>query len=139
MANTFHLTVRTPESEIIAREVNSLKVTTEGGEIEIYPHHASLTGAISISKLFVRAENEEKEYLVKRGITFVSVENNRVQILCFSCQPIQDVEYKSAQEYLQIIEEKLKAGEDLNELQIKYLENEKIAMVRQLEMLKEEK
>ena len=135
MQNTFHLTVRTPESEIISEAVNSLKVMTEGGEIEIYPHHASLTGSIMFGKMQVRMPKEELDYVVQRGILFVSVEKNTVQILCFSCQLYKEIEYKSAKSYLEFIEEKLKEGVNLNDFQLKYLENEKIAMVQQVQML----
>lgn len=135
MANTLQLTVRTPEAGIIEQEVNSLKVMTEGGELEIFPQHASLTGSILFGKLDVRTEEGEKEYLVQRGVLFVSVESNSVQLLCYSCKEMQDIEYKTAKEYLDFIEEKLKAGEDLNEFQFQYLEKEKIAMVQQISVL----
>ena len=94
MANTLHLTVRTPEAEIIKKEVNSLKVMTEGGEIEIYPHHSSLTSTITFGKLSVRADEADHEYLVQRGLVFVSVEDNSTQLLCFSCKEVKDIEYK---------------------------------------------
>jgi ATP synthase F1 epsilon subunit len=135
MANTLKLSVRTPESEIIDQEVNSLKIMTEGGEIEIYPNHASLTGKITFGKLDIRTDEKEYEYLVKSGILFVSVENNAVQILCFSCQEVQDIEYKTAKEYLDFIDERLKSGDSLNEYQMKYLEGEKIAMVKQVALV----
>ena len=132
MSNTLHLTIRTPEAEILDKEVSSLKVNTEGGEIEVYPHHASLTGSILFGKLEVRTDHTEVEYLVRRGILFVSVENNRVQILCYSCKEMKDVEYKTAREYLEFITDKLRSGHDLNEFQIRYLESEKIAMVQKI-------
>jgi len=135
MANTFHLTVRTPEAEIIKKEVNSLKVMTEGGELEVYPHHSSLTGAIAFGKLNVRTDEAENEYLVQRGLVFVSVEDNSTQLLCFSCKEMKDIEYKTAKEYLDFIEQKLAEGENLNDFQLKYLEDEKIAMVQQMAML----
>jgi len=138
MKKTLHLTVRTPEAEIVSKEVNSIKVNTEGGEIEIYPHHASLTGSIIFGKLEVRAEKDEQEYVIQQGIIFVSVENNTVQILCLSCKEFQDIEFKTAKKYLEFVEEKLQEGADLNDYQIKYLENEKIAMVKQIEMIDKE-
>ena len=75
MANTFYLTVRTPEAEVVSQEVNSIKVVTEGGVIEIYPKHASLTGSIIFSRLDIRTDKEDIDYLIQRGIIFVSVEN----------------------------------------------------------------
>lgn len=135
MTKTFHLSVRTLETEAISREVNSIKVGTEKGPMVVLPRHASLTGSVPFSRLFVRDATSEKEYLVRNGIIFVSLENNSTQILCYSCQEVKDMEYKSAREYLDFIEAKLQAGENLNDYQLKYLANEKIAMVQQIKVM----
>lgn len=137
MSNTFHLSVRTPENEIISKEVSSIKVSTENGPMVVYPKHSSLSGTIEFSRLFVRTDAGETEYLVKNGVVFISVQENSTRIMCFSCQETKDIEFKTAAEYLQYVEEQLKAGADLNDFQMKYLENEKIAMVKQLKVLKE--
>ncbi|MDP2691020.1 MAG: hypothetical protein Q8O95_01280 [bacterium] len=139
MADTFHLSVRTPEAEILSQEVNSIKVNTEGGEMEIYPHHASLTGSILFSRLDIRNAQSELQYLVQQGILFFSVEHNSAQLLCYSCKEQKDIEYKTAKHYLEFINEKLAAGADLNDFQIKYLETEKIAMVHQMKVLEKVK
>jgi len=137
MNKTFHLSVRTPESEIISKEVNSIKVSTENGPMVVYPRHGSLSGSIEFSRLFIRTEHAETEYLIKNGVIFISVQENSTRIMCFSCQETKDIEYTSAAEYLQYVEERLKAGEDLNDFQLQFLQNEKIAMVKQLKVLKE--
>lgn len=136
MTKTFQLSVRTPEAEIVSQAVESVKVSTENGPMVIYPHHASLSGTIPFSRLFVRAEKGETEYLVKNGVIFISVETNETRILCYSCQETKDIEYQSAAEYLAYVEEQLKAGANLNDFQIKFLENEKIAMVKQMKGMK---
>ena len=132
MSNTFQLNVRTPEAEIVSKEVDSVRVGTENGPMVIYPHHASLSGTIPFSRLFVRSGNSETEYLVKNGVLFISVETNETKILCYSCLETKDVEYQSAAEYLAYVEEQLKAGANLNQFQMQFLENEKIAMVKQM-------
>lgn len=135
MSKTFHLSVRTLDSEAISRDVTSLKVSTEKGPMVVLPRHASLTGSVPFSRLFVRDDSSEREYLIRNGIIFVSLENNSTQILCYSCQEVKDIEYKSAREYLDFIEAKLQAGENLNDYQLKYLANEKIAMVQQMKVM----
>jgi F0F1-type ATP synthase epsilon subunit len=136
MKKTFHLTVRTPEGEVIKKEGNSIKVATEIGPMVVYPGHASLTGSIIFSKLWVRTEKEEDEFIVKNGLVFVSLEENSTRILCYSCQEIEDIDYATAKDYLAFVEEKLKTGASLNEFQLKFLKNEKIAMVRQMRDLR---
>ncbi len=136
---SFHLTVRTPESEVISAEVNSIKVATEMGMMVVYPHHGSLTGSIPFSRFFVRKDNAttEIEYLMQKGLIFISVETNSVQILCYSCKELQDIEIRTAKEYLVMIEARLKEGKNLNDYQLKFLKNEKIAMVEQVNVLKQ--
>lgn len=135
MTKTFHLTVRTLETEVISAEVTSVKVGTEDGPMVIYPGHASLTGSIPFSRLVTRDDSSEKEYLVRNGIVFISLETKSTQILCYSCVETKDIEYKSAREYLDFIEAKLNAGENLNDYQLKYLQNEKIGLVQQMKVM----
>lgn len=135
MKKTIHLTVRTPEAEILSQPATIIKAATEDGPMIIYPQHASLTGSILFSRLVVGDEHSEKEYLMRNGVIFISVDTKSVNILCYSCQEIKDIEYKTAKEYLEFVEVKLKEGADLNEYQLKFLENEKIAMVQQLRVL----
>lgn len=140
MTNTFHLTVRTPAQEVLQlSNATGVKVHTEGGQIEILPGHATTVGTIVFSRMTVTTADSADDYIVQRGMIFVSREKNSVQVLAYQCQKIQDIEYKNAQEYLEFVEERLKAGDDLNDYQLKYLENEKIAMVQQIKTLEDTK
>ncbi len=136
MSQTFTLTVRTPEAEVLNLDnAFSLKIRPEGGEMEIKSGHASTVGTILFSKMVVTTPDSEVEYIVQRGMIFVSAEEKTVQVLAYQCKKVQDIEYKSAKEYLEFVEEQLSAGTDLNDFQIRYLENEKIAMVQQVKEL----
>ncbi len=136
MTNTFHLTVRTPEAEILDQEnVTSLRLTTEGGEMEIKAQHATTVGTILFSKMIVSTAAGNDEYIVQRGMLFVSQENKTVQVLVYQCKKVEEIEYKSAKEYLDFVEKQIAEGADLNDFQMKYLQNEKIAMVKQVELV----
>ena len=136
MTNTFSLTVRTPEAQVLQIDnARGLKVRTEGGQVEILPGHATMVGTILFSKMIVMTEDSEQEYIVQRGMLFVSQEDKSVQVLAYQCKLLQDIEYKSAKEYLEFVEKKLAEGGDLNDFQLQYLENEKIAMVQQVKEL----
>lgn len=132
MPKTFQFSVRTPEAEVVNTKAVSFKVGTELGPMVAYKGHANLTGAIPFSKLWVRTEDTEIEYLIRNGILFISLEQKSGKILCLSCEEMEDIDFKTAREYLQYVEEQLKKGADLNDFQLKFLKNEKIAMVRQL-------
>lgn len=105
--------------------------------MEIKPGHAAMTGSILFSKMIVSSEGSVIEYIVQRGLLFVSQSGKKVDVMVYQCMEVKDIEYKSAREYLDYIEEQLKAGADLNEFQMEYLKDEKIAMVKQLEMVEE--
>lgn len=135
MTNTFHLTVRTPEAEILNQEaVTALRITTEGGEMEIKANHATVVGTILFSKMIVSTAEGSDEYIVQRGMIFVSQEEHKVQVLVYQCKKIEEIEYKSAKEYLEFVEKQLAEGADLNDFQMEYLQNERIAMVKQVQL-----
>ena len=134
--NTFNLTVRTPEQQVLKLDnALSVQLNSETGQMEIMAGHATTVGTILFTTMKVTTPESANDYVVQRGMVFVSQEKKEVQVLAYQCQKIQDVEYKSAKEYLEFVEERLKAGDDLNDYQLKYLENEKIAMVQQMKKL----
>lgn len=100
--------------------------------MEIKANHATTVGTILFSKMIVSTEEGNDEYIVQRGMLFVSQENKAVQVLAYQCKKIEEIEYKSAKEYLDFVEKQLAEGADLNDFQMQYLENEKIAMVKQV-------
>lgn len=136
MKKTLHFSVRTPEGSVLKKDVISFKIATdEKGLMVVLPHHATLTGSVTFSRLWVRTPEAEHEYLVQQGFLFISVTTNSAQLLCYSCKELKDIEYKTAQQYLEFLERKLKEGADLNAYQLKFLHHEKIAMVQQISFL----
>jgi F0F1-type ATP synthase epsilon subunit len=133
MTKSFKLVVRTPEAEVEDRDVQSIKVTTEGGEMMVLPGHADLSGSILFSRLEVKGEGFEESYMVRRGLIFVDREKNRTTIMAYSCDKVEDVDFTSVEEYLKMVNERLAAGEELSDFQLSYLEGEKLAVTRQLE------
>jgi F0F1-type ATP synthase epsilon subunit len=131
---TFRLIVRTPDEEICNKEIHSLKVTTELGEMMVYPGHASLSGSILFSKMTVKGDGFEDHYLVRRGLIFVSMEENKTTVMAYSIKKTDAVDYKTLHEYLEHVRAELAKGhENLNKFQITYLENERIAVQKELE------
>jgi F0F1-type ATP synthase epsilon subunit len=130
----FRLIVRTPDEEICVQDVHSLKVTTELGEMVVYPGHASLSGSILFSKMTVKGDGFEDHYVVRRGLIFVSMEENKVTVMAYSIKKTDSVDYKTLSEYLEHVRSELAKGhENLNTFQVTYLENEMIAVQKELE------
>lgn len=140
MQDIFRITVRTPEAEVVSRDVESLSVSTETGEMMILPEHAALGGVISFSPLVLKSGDHEEQYLVQRGVLFFSNERNEAVILCSRCDTREKLDFNSVKEYLRFVEEKLAAGEgdELSAYQYRFLENERLALVQQVEEMQQQ-
>jgi len=134
--NKFQLEIKTPLESVYSGEVNSLLVGTESGEMLVLPHHTALVGSIVFSNIVISNENKIEEYSVRNG--FLNIDNaaNTVEILCVNCEKKQTVNYTSVESYLKFLDKELE-GKDVNEYQLQFLENEKFAVVKQLESLKD--
>jgi len=53
MSNTFTLLIITPEKEIFNGEAEKISFTTDGGDLQIMPDHASITATISFSPTII--------------------------------------------------------------------------------------
>lgn len=135
MHNKFKFTIRTPEDEIASREVESVYATTEAGDMMLLPEHASFSGVVSFSPIVLKDGDQEQTYIAKRGVLFFSNTRNEATLLASECHEKESLDYEGLKEYLQLIEEKLKSGdtEALSDFQMKFLENERLAVVQHME------
>lgn len=131
MEQTFKLIIRTPEETVFEGEAEMIHLATEGGEIEVYADHSSLTGSITFSPVEVKAEKEES-YMVRNGIFLFDNETNSASLLVLHCEHKSEVSHQTIKEYAAFIDEQLKAGKDLSDFQILYLKGEKLAVEEQI-------
>ena len=130
----FKLTIRTPQKEIYGGDVESVYVTTELGDMEILPGHAAFSGNIIFSPVIIRKNAHIiEDFLVQRGIIFFSNTKNEAYLLAQHIEKREEIDFTSVKEYLSFIEKKLNEGNDLSDFQYKFLENEKLALVKTLE------
>lgn len=132
---TFKLTIKTPLETVFENDVNSLTVDTEEGRMVVLPHHTSLIGKIKFSNIIIGFNQQIKEFSIRRGFLNVSNENNSTEILCIHCEQTQTLTYTSVEGYLKFLEKEL-SSENLNPYQLQFLENEKFAVIKQLEKIK---
>ncbi|MDP3975677.1 MAG: hypothetical protein Q8P95_02055 [bacterium] len=134
MAKTFQLVVRTPDRELENREVDYVQLATEDmGLLTILHGHASLSGTIFLTRMIIRGSGFEEEYILRRGLVFVSLESKTVTVMAYHAEKTREVQLSTVSEYLRQIEEALHGGpERLNELQVSYLQNEKLAVSKHL-------
>lgn len=125
----FKLTIRTPEEEIYAKDAYSLYLSTEGGDMQIFENHASVTASILFSPIIVGVEeNEEEVFIARNGMFLFDNDKNEAIVLTTFCERKSETSYKTLEEYSKFIKKQLDEGKDLSELQIKYLKNELVSV-----------
>lgn len=137
MKKTFKITIRTPEAEIVTREVESVYLATETGDMMILSDHAAFSGVVTYSPVILRDSGHKEEYLAYRGVIFFSNTQNEAHLLCQRCDLKDKVDYGGLQDYLKKVQELIEKGEDMSDYHIQFLEGEKLALVQQIEGAKE--
>lgn len=137
MSHTFHLTIRTPDENIFDGSVISVRLMSELGTMTVLAKHASLTATVLFSPVYIKTEHTEEEFMARRGILYISNEENKAVLLCLAAPKKMEMSYTTAEEYLKFIEKKLSKGENLSEFQLVHLKTEKMAVERQMEQLKQ--
>ena len=133
---TFHFILKTPEATLYDGEVKKITLVTEQGELQMMAHHASLTGSIIFSPVRIDDQKAEDTFMVRNGTVLFNNKTNTAMILALYGECKSEITHQTAQEYLKFIEKELKAGHDLSEYQILYLEGEKLAIEQQLKIRK---
>ena len=133
MQNKFKVILRTPQEELVDREVESVYLTTEEGDLVLMPGHSALAGAISYSKVILKDENHLEEYLTYSGVVFFSNTNNEARILVQRATLKDKVDYDGLRTYLKLVQERIANGQDLSDIHIRFLEGERVALVQGIE------
>ncbi|MBI4231881.1 hypothetical protein HY605_01500 [Candidatus Peregrinibacteria bacterium] len=132
----FKLTIRTPYEEAYSAEVNSVYLSTEGGDMQAYENHASVTATVLFSPVVIEEDGKEEHFMVRNGIFLFDNDKNEALILAGSCEKTSQISYQTVEEYAKFIDQQLAEGKDLSEFQILYLKNEKVAVEAQMEVVK---
>lgn len=133
MTTKFKFILRTPEAELVNREVDSVYLNTEVGDMMLLPGHASLSGAVTYSPVIVAEGTKREEYLSYRGVIFFSNHKNEATMLVQRADLKDKVDYDGLKSYLKLVQEYLDKGKDLSKIHMEFLEGEKIALVQGIE------
>jgi len=75
-----HLTILTPDSELFAGDIISVKVPGIAGQFEILKNHAPIVSALSYGTVRVKKTGgEDLTFQIKQG--FIEVLNNEISLL----------------------------------------------------------
>lgn len=139
MKNNFNLIIQSPQRILFQGEGDYVAVTTELGDMEIYPNHATLLATISFSKTKIKNAEHEQDFLMRNGLIIVDNEKNEVKLLAQYCEKLSDIDFKTIEEYKNFVLQKLEKKEELNDFQIKHLEQESTSLEQMIEVIKTSK
>lgn len=128
----FKLIIRTPDKTIFDGTVDSIYLETDAGEVGLLADHASLASTITYTKAFIKHDTVSEEWVLKRGLIFFSNEENAATVLINFAEEISETDIVNVEEYLKLLEERLDSDEEVSHFEYKYLENEKLAIIKQL-------
>jgi F-type H+-transporting ATPase subunit epsilon len=95
MAETFHLSVLTPQRSVLEAEVVSIIAPGSAGYLGVLAHHAPLVTALIPGKLTVKdASGEETIYAISGG--FLEVSDNRATVLADALEAAADIDVERA-------------------------------------------
>ncbi|MFT7183930.1 MAG: F0F1-type ATP synthase epsilon subunit [Oceanicoccus sp.] len=133
----FNFIIRTPEGGTLDAQVESISLTTDGGDLQCFSGHAALTGSVAFSPVVIEMGEHQETYMVRNGMFLFDNKTDKASLLVLSAEKKAEMQMSTVKEYHDFIVEKLKSGEDLSEYQIKYLEGEQLAVEQQIDMVQE--
>lgn len=132
----FKLTIRTPYKEATVTDVDSIYVSTDGGDIQVFENHASLTASVLFSPLIVEEQGKEEHFMIRNAFFLFDNDNNEAMILADSCEKTSEISYQTVEDYAKFIIKELEEGKDVSDFKLLYLKNERIAIEEQMEAIK---
>lgn len=91
-----HLTVVTPERELLSEEVDELIVPTTNGELTILPEHTELLAQLTPGELVIKSKNKTDHLVVVGG--FLEVGKDNVTVLADYAIHGKDISEAAAQQ-----------------------------------------
>lgn len=136
MEEKFHLSIRTPNEDIFSGEAYGLHISSEGGDMEVFANHASVTASLLFSPVVVKSDKDE-EFIARNGLFLFDNQANKATILALNCEKKSEVSHQTVKEYLEFVEKQLAEGKELSDFQILYLKGEKLAVEQQMEEMQD--
>ncbi|OGK38130.1 ATP synthase F1 subunit epsilon [Candidatus Roizmanbacteria bacterium RIFCSPHIGHO2_12_FULL_41_11] len=104
------LQIITPTKKVVEREIDSVTVPTEDGEITILPRHANLFTLLSEGIITMR-DSKEEEYMAIGG-GYLETDGKQAQILVSRAFKQQEIDAKLTQKALEEARQILKVTAD---------------------------
>lgn len=129
----FHLTIQTPDRALYDGSVDRVRLSTEDGELEVYPAHADLQGAVGFTRVAVVSGTHEEDFTVRHGMLFVDHAANTVHLAAFDGHKTNEMDTTTVAQYLTLVHARLDEGKPLSDLSVRFLQDQKVALEKQIE------
>jgi len=130
--NSFKLQIQTPLKSVFNGEANSFSIKTDGGKIQVLSKHADLTSSVSFSPAVISYGDETDVIVIRNAVISFDNKSNTMTVLALFAEQEKHIDASSTENQLETIREMLNNPEKLNDYQLKYLENQKIGLEKQL-------
>ena len=124
---TFHLTIKTPTETLFDGAVDSVRVKTDLGRMEVLDQHATFVGMTRYSKIYLRVDGKEQGFVVRQGTITVD-ESGKVAVLALFGDKWSEMTVKTMEQYLHYLKEQLENPDQFNEYQKQFLEEQRKAL-----------
>lgn len=132
---SFHIQMLTPLATLEREEATSVTVSVEGGMLTILPGHAALVGSIDVSPVIIKQAHHEERFMLRNGIIWVQADG-KIVIKALSLEKYEELDEVRIHEYVDMILAKIQDGENLAGFHLEFLEQEKLMLDRQLQVMK---
>lgn len=89
-SNTFYIQIMTPEKMFFAGEVESLRITTTDGNMEILKGHIPITAPLEVGSLAMKQDGKWREAFQSEG--FLEVNKEGVHVFVQACEWPEDID-----------------------------------------------
>lgn len=130
--NSFKLQIQTPLATVFDGEVNSFSIKSDGGALQFLSKHADLTSSVSFSPAIIQSGDTTDVIVIRNAVVAFDNKSNSLNVLALYAEHEKQIDASDSESQLQQIRDMLQNPETLNDYQLKYLENQKIALEKQL-------
>ena len=115
-----------------------MSLSLESGMITILPGHAALVGSVDVTPLIMKQAHHEERFMLRNGVVCVQ-QDGKVAIKALSLEKYEELDEVQIKEYVDMIADKIKSGGDLHGFHLAFLEQEKLTLDRQLQVMENNK
>jgi F0F1-type ATP synthase epsilon subunit len=135
--NKLHVEILTPAKSWFNGPADIVHLSTDLGEMEILPGHATLVGTGSVSEVAVKSGDHVEDFLLRLASVSVAEDGRTVKILAQVAEKRAEMDASSLREYIDFVKGMLGAPEKLSEYQVKFLGEQKASVEKTLAIIKE--